>query len=40
MSNKLNLTLFNKYADILQPLQICQIGEYSHLGLYTLNDYL
>ena len=30
MSNSLNQTLFNKYSDILQILQICQVGEYPY----------
>jgi len=28
MSKSLNRTLFNKYSDILQQVQICQGGEY------------
>ena len=36
MSNSLNQTLFNKYSDILQPLQICQIGEYPYVKIHNV----
>ena len=33
LSNSLNQTLFNKYSDILQPLQIYQVGEYPYVKI-------
>ena len=36
MSNSLNQTLFNKYSDILQPLQICQVGEYPYVKIHNV----
>ena len=36
MSNSLNQTLFNKYSDILQPLQICQVGEYPCVKIHNV----
>ena len=36
MSNSLNQTLLNKYSDILQPLQICQVGEYPYVKIHNV----
>ena len=36
MSNSLNLTLFSKYSDILQPLQISQAGEYPCVKIHNV----
>ena len=36
MSNSLNQTLFNKYSDILQPAQICQVGEYPCVKIHNV----
>ena len=36
MSNSLNPTLFNKYSDILQLLQICQVGEYPYVKIHNV----
>ena len=36
MSNSLNQTLFNKYSDILQRLQICQVGEYPYVKIHNV----
>ena len=36
MSNSLNETLLNKYSDILQPLQICQVGEYPYVKIHNV----
>ena len=36
MSNGLNQTLLNKYLDILQPLQICQVGEYPYVKIHNV----
>ena len=36
MLKSLNQTLFNKYSDILQPLQICQVGEYSYVKIHNV----
>ena len=36
MSNSLNQTLFDKYSDILQPLQICQVGEYPYVKIHNV----
>ena len=36
MSNSLNQTLFNKDSDILQPLQIYQVGEYPYVKIHNL----
>ena len=36
MSNSLNQTLFNKYSDILQPLQIYQVGEYPYVKIHNV----
>ena len=36
MSNSLNQTLFNKYSDILQLLQICQVGEYPYVKIHNV----
>ena len=36
MSNSLNQTLFNKYSDILQLLQICQVGEYPYMKIHNV----
>ena len=36
MSNSLNQTLFNKYSDILQRLQICQVGEYPYVKILNV----
>ena len=36
MSNSLNQTLFNKYSDILQVLQICQVGEYPYVKIHNV----
>ena len=36
MSNSLNQTLLNKYSDILQPLQICQVEEYPYLKIHNV----
>ena len=36
MSNSLNQTLFNKYSDILEPLQICQVGEYPYVKIHNV----
>ena len=37
MSNSLNKTLFNKYSDILQPQQICQVGEYPCMKIHNVD---
>ena len=36
MSNSLNQTLFNKYSDILQLLQIFQVGEYPCVEIHNV----
>ena len=36
MSNSLNQTLFNKYSDILQLLQIYQVGEYPYVKIHNV----
>ena len=36
MSNSLNQTLFNKYSDILQRLQIFQVGEYPCVEIHNV----
>ena len=36
MSNSLNQTLFNKYSDILQQLQIGQVGEYPYVKIHNV----
>ena len=36
MSNNLNQTLFNKYSDILQRLQIYQVGEYPYVKIHNV----
>ena len=36
MWNSLEQTLFNKYLDILQPLQICQVGEYPCVKIHNV----
>ena len=36
MSNSLKQTLLNKYSDILQPLQICQVGEYPYVKIHNV----
>ena len=36
MSNSLNQTLFNNYLDILQVLQICQVGEYPWVKIHNV----
>ena len=36
MSNSLNQTLLNKYSDILQILQICQVGEYPYVKIHNV----
>ena len=36
ISNSLKQTLFNKYSDILQPLQICQVGEYPYVKIHNV----
>ena len=37
MSNSLKQTLFNKYSDILQQLQIClQVGEYPYVKIHNV----
>ena len=36
MSNSLNQTLLNKYSGILQPLQICQVGEYPYVKIHNV----
>ena len=36
MSNSLNQTLFNKYSDILQDQQICQVGEYPCVKIHNV----
>ena len=36
MSNSLNQTLFNKYSDILQPVQICQVGENTSVKIHNV----
>ena len=36
ISNSLNQTLFNKYSDILQRLQICQVGEYPWVKIHNV----
>ena len=36
MSNSLNQTLFNKYSDILQRLQISQVGEYPCVEIHNV----
>ena len=36
MSNSLKQTLFNKYSDILQPQQICQVGEYPYVKIHNV----
>ena len=36
MSNSLNQTLFNKYSDILQVLQIFQVGEYPYVKIHNV----
>ena len=36
ISNSLNQTLFNKYLDILQPLQICRAGEYPCVKIHNV----
>ena len=35
MSNSLNQTLFNKYSDILQDMQIFQVGEYPCVKIHN-----
>ena len=36
MLKSLNQTLFNKYSDILQILQIGQVGEYSYVKIHNV----
>ena len=36
MSNSLNQKLFKKYSDILQPGQICQVGEYPCVKIHNV----
>ena len=36
MWNSLEQTLFNKYSYILQPLQICQVGEYPYVKIHNV----
>ena len=36
ISNSLNQTLFSKYSDILQELQICQVGEYPYVKIHNV----
>ena len=36
ISNSLSQTLFNKYSDILQQLQICQVGEYPYVKILNV----
>ena len=36
MINSLNQTLFNKYSDILQLPQICQVGEYPCVKIHNV----
>ena len=36
MSNSLKQTLLNKYSDILQPLQICQVGEDPYVKIHNV----
>ena len=36
ISNSLNQTFFNKYSDILQQLQICQVGEYPYGKIHNV----
>ena len=36
MSNSLKQTVLNKYSDILQPLQICQVGEYPYVKIHNV----
>ena len=36
ISNILNQTLFNKYSDILQPLQLFQVGEYPCVKIHNV----
>ena len=36
MSNSVNKTLFNKYADILQVPQIFQVGEYPCMKIHNV----
>ena len=35
MSKSLNQTLFNKYSGILQPNQMCQVGEYPCVKIHN-----
>ena len=36
MLNSLKQALFNKYSDILQLLQICQVGEYPYVDIHNV----